>query len=458
MPTLTSGQLITSDNIVSIMREINAVEAAIFFKGSASNPSTPKVTPGGFLHATVSGMIQVLDPDDGTLLALYSLTGERVMDWGPGDEIWTFSSTEPSSGVFRFTMKRYSESDGSLSSTVTLDDITLAANHEDILGVNVGRSGGGKIYVCELTSNNGNPPGTAIVHRFNLSGSFENKKVHTGDYVEGDGQAAFRVSKETDDNYFLKTDGVSAQWTEYNSDGISQGTLNSNMDDENGSVNDPVTPGQTRHGMSQNDAGEWAFLRRLSGGFETADDAGVQVATMGSGSAIHVALHPDSDVQEVFIAETNAVKVYDSQDGTLLRTLNTFAYTQYTQTEFFRYPTASLGDKESLGTPDGGVSIPALDALFSDDSGNPIPFRPNTIVDMRDAIEAVLVNYVNVVTGNAFNFTASSADNLYHVAVSSGVYDWDRPLASDLARKIMRIDDLNEIDLCRAKLASSALV
>lgn len=116
---------------------------------------------------------------------------------------------------------------------------------------------------------------------------------------------------------------------------------------------------------------------------------------------------------------------------------------------FYRYPTMNVGDKESAGTPDGGVSVPA----YSFYDGNII--RSNEINDARDALEAVALEYTNVVTGNDFTWSDSNEDNLYHVAVKPNQYNWDRPLPNDLKGEVIRIDELNELDACITVLESS---
>lgn len=119
------------------------------------------------------------------------------------------------------------------------------------------------------------------------------------------------------------------------------------------------------------------------------------------------------------------------------------------QTTFYKYPTTSVAGKVSLGTPDGGVVIPALTALDG------IIQRSNEVTDMHNAIEVVLADYINSVTGNVFNWTTSSADNLYHVAVESGKYDWDETGAY---KTIVREDLIDKLDLCVTKLEASDLV
>lgn len=81
-----------------------------------------------------------------------------------------------------------------------------------------------------------------------------------------------------------------------------------------------------------------------------------------------------------------------------------------------------------------------------------VPFcvaHTNEVVNMRDAIEAVAPFYRNAVTGNPFNWTDASADNLYHVAVTPNTYDWQADF--DMVREL----DLNEIDSCLDKLEAS---
>ena len=73
----------------------------------------------------------------------------------------------------------------------------------------------------------------------------------------------------------------------------------------------------------------------------------------------------------------------------------------------------------------------------------------NTIEDMRNAVEALAPYYINGATGNPFNWTASSADNLYFVAHTAN-YDWQQPLDK------IRAGDVNELDKCLLVLESSA--
>lgn len=123
------------------------------------------------------------------------------------------------------------------------------------------------------------------------------------------------------------------------------------------------------------------------------------------------------------------------------------------QTEFFKYPTTTFAARVSLGTPDGGASIPALTA-FEPDATYPggIVQRGNELFDMQSAIQDLAPFYLNILTGDAFNWDGASANNLYNVAVESGKYDWDED-GSQGDR--MREDMIDEMDLCAAKLEDS---
>lgn len=144
--------------------------------------------------------------------------------------------------------------------------------------------------------------------------------------------------------------------------------------------------------------------------------------------------------------QANAVYVFDE-------TVN------ISQTEFQEYLSATT--KTSLGTPDGGVSVPALDAL----DGNGF-LAARQLTDLRVAIQALAPYYKNAVTGNAFNWTASSADNLYYVALGNrtkygatggAAYDWTRSEAQ-LENSLLYDLDIGEARECIDKLQASALV
>ena len=124
------------------------------------------------------------------------------------------------------------------------------------------------------------------------------------------------------------------------------------------------------------------------------------------------------------------------------------------QSEFFAYPTVDISDAISLGTPDGGIAIPDLDALAPAPDGNAALVCSKQITDIRDAIEALAANYTNVVTGNPFDWDDESTDNLYYVAmVGEGEYDWQRPTLT--VGDPTYAEDIEELWYCIAKLDES---
>lgn len=128
-----------------------------------------------------------------------------------------------------------------------------------------------------------------------------------------------------------------------------------------------------------------------------------------------------------------------------------------TQTTFSLY--TRNGTPVSLGTPDAGVSVPSPYAL----SDYPAWLHPQHIVDMRTAIQAMASYFNNPATGNPYNFTDGSADNLYYVAMgdrrayggSRGPrYTWTRTGLEMLGTPTYDID-IGEIHECVRQLEAS---
>lgn len=162
---------------------------------------------------------------------------------------------------------------------------------------------------------------------------------------------------------------------------------------------------------------------------------------------------------EIYVAESmnNRIQVFDPVTGS-----------GASQTEFHAYRHDSA---ISLGTPDGGVSVPSLNGLYN--SGFPARSDGYTgaecisqhILDMRNAVE-VLANsgaFTNPATSNPYNWTDSSADNLYYVAMGDrtkygatggAAYDWTRAPAALLTSAPMDID-IGEIAECVTKLEAA---
>ncbi len=127
----------------------------------------------------------------------------------------------------------------------------------------------------------------------------------------------------------------------------------------------------------------------------------------------------------------------------------------YQQTEFFRYTRTR---RESLGMPDGGVSVPAINALAK------TPFTPHPIVDMRDAIvRLVNATRLKAPSGQPFTWT-EDANNLYRVAMgdrsdygaTGGLrYTWTRTL-QQMLRTPPRDVDIGEVYECVRALKIAA--
>jgi len=123
-------------------------------------------------------------------------------------------------------------------------------------------------------------------------------------------------------------------------------------------------------------------------------------------------------------------------------------YSPNAQTEFHWYTATT---KTSLGTPDGGVSVPAENALYTNDAD----LATQHITDVRDAIEAMVAwgAFVNPSTGNPYNWDNADADNLHYVALGSG-YDWARNTAAMVGDHPRDID-VYELDRCLAYLEAA---
>ena len=130
------------------------------------------------------------------------------------------------------------------------------------------------------------------------------------------------------------------------------------------------------------------------------------------------------------------------------------------------------GTTKSMGVVDGGVHIPATDAIYTgppdSELGAGVHYDPTAhwkyIVDVRNAIQGIvgsgLIN--NPATGNAFDWDENSADNLYYVAMNDkrtmfgatgSKYTWERTLYKRSHTDI----DIGEIDACVSTLRAAAV-
>lgn len=136
--------------------------------------------------------------------------------------------------------------------------------------------------------------------------------------------------------------------------------------------------------------------------------------------------------------------------------------TMYTQTQFYAYTSGST--KVSLGTPDGGVSVPSLTGL----STNSAILSSQHILDMRVAIQALVASnhFKNPSTGVLYNWTNGNANNLYYVsmgdrtaygATDGAKYDWTRN-ATALSGESPADIDIGEVYQCIEKLKTATVV
>lgn len=157
-----------------------------------------------------------------------------------------------------------------------------------------------------------------------------------------------------------------------------------------------------------------------------------------------------------------AINTGKDPDELLVADIGTNGILTNSQTTFYAY--TSPTERVALGTPDGGVAIPSLNALSPEE--NNAGFYARHITDIRTRIQALAPYFVNVATGNPFNWTASSADNLYFVAMGDrtkygatggAAYTWTRT-EEEMIGTAMYDLDIGELKECLDKLASSSIV
>ena len=84
-----------------------------------------------------------------------------------------------------------------------------------------------------------------------------------------------------------------------------------------------------------------------------------------------------------------------------------------TQTTWYRY--TKDGQRQSLGAPDGGVNVPALNAIDNQ------PFVTLYLRDMRQAVERIVnTRAISNGTGTVYDFAPDGANNLLEAAMGDG--------------------------------------
>lgn len=436
MAGVAQGDRIRSQDPTPIERRINAIQAITWVKGVlATGILGVAVDDDDHLHIYLGpgeDAIAVYDTDGNPEYqydAGGSLTSPEFLGWGGSGHIYMRDQNTTS-------IERYTKT-GTL-----VDSPTLGANYDIVVP---GTSLDGNIYAADA-SDSGGLDADFDVYQLNATGT---SVVNSDSFSEsGDGQFALAlgigINASNGNVYFWgKYDELLSKVWRFTQ------RLGSRTDmvDAGDPSDDPV-------GAEAATDDEFATYKLA--GIDTYDSGGSANATItGDGlGGFNGRIATDSNNFLWWLgggtAPDTATAHTKDYDGNNADSFDVRLLSQpISQTTWYKYPTASLGDKVSLGTPDGGVSIPALTAMEL------VPQRQNEVLDIRNAVEAVAVYWKNAVTGNAFNWTNLSSDNLYHVAVQSGQYDWDESAARGV---IVREDLIDELDLCLTKLEESDLV
>lgn len=121
-----------------------------------------------------------------------------------------------------------------------------------------------------------------------------------------------------------------------------------------------------------------------------------------------------------------------------------------TQTTFYKYLRRGFtAQKTSLGTPDLGVTIPALDALEGE------LIHSEMIVDMRSVLETIASDFINPATGAAYT-TSVGTNNIFRVAIDSGQDDWTSAVDPTTDDRV-RSDHLTDMQAVILQLETSAM-
>lgn len=165
---------------------------------------------------------------------------------------------------------------------------------------------------------------------------------------------------------------------------------------------------------------------------QAANNAEVIVSMIAVGQGVGNATVRQS--YQYMTTATNGVYMESSDPNQVADAIITlFNIIAVSQTGFFGY---ALTSKASLGTPDGGIHVPADNALCLAGAA----LVPNHILDMRAAVERIVSYHYwkNPATHQPYNWTASSPDNLYFIgmgnrtrygATGGARYTWTRALA-----------------------------
>lgn len=430
MPTDTyTGTIAASEQVCNLMRRINALEASVSGGTETLDRSWGTSGSGDSQYDTIRGVHvsgdEVYTTESGNdRVKVTDLNGVYSRKWGSaGSGNGDFSNPE---GIFVYSGEVYVVDGGNNRIQVFNTSGTFQRKWGSV-GSGDGEFSSpygiwvdsGEVYVCDAGNNR--------VQVFNASGVFQRKWGSSG----------------TSDGQFSTPRGISIYNSEvYVADGN----------------NDRVQVFSTAGTFDR----KFGTLGSGNGQLDTvtvvyASVTGVYVADFGN-SRFQVFTTSGSYLRQFTSTNASAVYVYASEVYTSRGGDLVYVYDQpsgIAQTTFNSYTTTVA---TSLGTPDGGVSIPSLNGLNANGAG-PVP---NHILDMRTAIETLAPYFTNAATGNPYNWTASS-DNLYFVAMGDrsaygatggAAYDWTRNEAAMINTPAYGLD-IGEVASCLDQLEAS---
>jgi len=445
----------SSDQIVGLMRRVNALESAtslytlLLSWGNHGSGDGQFNIPIG-IAIDSSGYIYVVDMLN-YRIQKFTPTGTFITKWGSrGNGDGQFEQSGAGAGM----------------GDVVIDSV-------------------GYVYVCDAFH--------WRIQKFNAGGTFIAKWGSSGS-GNGNFNGIWSIAVDSNDNIYV-VDLFNFRIQKFTSTGTfitkwgSQGTGDGQFDFSNGSIgrggitvdsNDNIYVADAFNSRVQKFTSTGTFIAKWgSQGTGDGQFASADIIAVDSNDNVYVGDHTAKRIQKftstgTFLGQWSLVYTPHGIDidasGYIYISRNNDAIDKYeisvpapaSETTFTRYNRDATAS--ALGTPDGGASIPSLAAL---NKANNAELDPKHLTDMRTAIQTLAPYYTNAVTGNPFNWTASHADNLYYVAMGDRTkygatggakYTWTRTRAQMLSDGNMYDIDIGEIEECITKLEASALV
>lgn len=432
MAGVAQGDRIRSQDAVPLMRRTNGIEADTWDRGGlATDVLSLAVDDDDNIHihlGPTQDAIAVYDTDGNPLYQYDVANSFDLIGWGGSGHIYLRNPGTTS-------IKRYSKTG------VLLDSPTLGSNYDIVVP---GTSLDGYIYAADAAD--GGVTADFDVYQLNATGTSE---LNSDSFSVSSGDASFARANWFGTN---ASSGKVYLWVDTDETVSGVWKFNQNLSGRTEIASSVLQASDSGHSSTAATTDEFALMAKNPGTIHTHNADGTDNTNYLSEADGQIATDSGDGIWwlEASVSPDSAKAHTKDYDGNNAASFDVNLLSQpISETTWHRYPTTTIGDKVSLGIPDGGVSIPALTALEDEIQ------RKNYVVDLHDAIEAVLVYWKNAVTGNAFNWTPSSADNLYNVAVEPGTYDWK---TSGAFGTQVRETFIDEIDLCLTKLEASDLV